>query len=175
MSVVDHGLRAPISRYVRLLLLATAFALLALFAVTSNANAAIGVSSFSLTPSTTTQGANPNLAISVLIQNVAGSILYEYGSPEQRDLARGTIAGERMVAITVTEPEAGNDVQNVKTSATAATGSSAGSSPSSRSAGTPTCWSRSPRPTRPAAGTACSSSRSTGRARGWSAPRSTCT
>ena len=27
---------------------------------------------------------NPNLAVSVLVQNVAGSILYDYGSPEQR-------------------------------------------------------------------------------------------
>lgn len=61
---------------------------------------------------------NPNLAVAVLVQNVAGSILYEHGSPEQRDIARRTVAGECMVAITVTEPEAGNDVQNVKTRAT---------------------------------------------------------
>ena len=60
---------------------------------------------------------NPNLAVSVLVQNVAGSILYDYGSPEQRDIARNTIAGNCLVAITVTEPEAGNDVQNVKTKA----------------------------------------------------------
>ncbi len=60
---------------------------------------------------------NPNLAVSVLVQNVAGSILYEYGSPEQRDISRRTIAGDCLVAITVTEPEAGNDVQNVKTMA----------------------------------------------------------
>ena len=58
---------------------------------------------------------NPNLAVSVLVQNVAGSILYDYGSPEQRDIARNTIAGDCLVAITVTEPEASNDVQNVKT------------------------------------------------------------
>lgn len=62
--------------------------------------------------------ANPNLAVAVLVQNVAGSILYEHGTPEQRDIARDVIAGKRMVAITVTEPEAGNDVQNVKTRAT---------------------------------------------------------
>ena len=62
--------------------------------------------------------ANPNLAVAVLVQNVAGSILYEHGTPEQRDIARDVIAGRRMVAITVTEPEAGNDVQNVKTRAT---------------------------------------------------------
>jgi alkylation response protein AidB-like acyl-CoA dehydrogenase len=61
--------------------------------------------------------ANPNLAVSVLVQNVAGSILYEYGSPEQRDIARRTIAGECVVAITVTEPDASNDVQSIKTSA----------------------------------------------------------
>ena len=36
---------------------------------------------------------DPNLAVSVLVQNVAGSILYDYGSPEQRDIARNTIAG----------------------------------------------------------------------------------
>lgn len=60
---------------------------------------------------------NPNLAVSVLVQNVAGSILYDYGSPEQREIARSTIAGDCLVAITVTEPEAGNDVQNVKTTA----------------------------------------------------------
>ena len=61
---------------------------------------------------------NPNLAVAVLVQNVAGSILYEYGTPEQREMARDTISGRSMVAITVTEPEAGNDVQNVKTTAT---------------------------------------------------------
>jgi len=60
---------------------------------------------------------NPNLAVSVLVQNVAGSILYDYGSPAQRDIAREVIAGNCLVAITVTEPEAGNDVQNVKTHA----------------------------------------------------------
>ena len=62
--------------------------------------------------------ANPNLAVAVLVQNVAGSLLYEHGTPAQRDIARETIAGRCMVAITVTEPEAGNDVQNVKTTAT---------------------------------------------------------
>jgi alkylation response protein AidB-like acyl-CoA dehydrogenase len=62
--------------------------------------------------------ANPNLAVAVLVQNVAGSILYEHGTPAQREIARDVIAGRTMVAITVTEPEAGNDVQNVKTRAT---------------------------------------------------------
>ncbi len=36
---------------------------------------------------------------------------------EQREIARSKIAGDCLVAITVTEPEAGNDVQNVKTNA----------------------------------------------------------
>ena len=31
---------------------------------------------------------NPNLAVSVLVQNVAGSILYDYGSPAQRDIVQ---------------------------------------------------------------------------------------
>lgn len=62
---------------------------------------------------------NPNLAVSVLVQNVAGSILYEHGSEEHRELARRNIAGECLVAITVTEPEAGNDIQNVRTQAIA--------------------------------------------------------
>jgi alkylation response protein AidB-like acyl-CoA dehydrogenase len=60
---------------------------------------------------------NANLAVSILVQNVAGSILYDYGSPEQREIAARVIAGDCLVAITVTEPEAGNDVQNVKTTA----------------------------------------------------------
>jgi len=60
---------------------------------------------------------NPNLAVAVLVQNVAGSILYEHGSPGHLEIARRVIAGDCMVAITVTEPEAGNDVQNVKTEA----------------------------------------------------------
>ncbi len=60
---------------------------------------------------------NPNLAVSILVQNIAGSILYDYGSPEQQDIAREMIAGNLMVAITITEPEAGNDIQNVSTQA----------------------------------------------------------
>ena len=62
---------------------------------------------------------NPNLAVAVLVQNVAGSILYEHGSEEHRELARRNIAGECLVAITVTEPEAGNDIQNIRTQAKA--------------------------------------------------------
>lgn len=60
---------------------------------------------------------NPNLAVSVLVQNVAGSILYEHGGEVHRELARRNIAGECLLAITVTEPEAGNDIQNVRTRA----------------------------------------------------------
>jgi alkylation response protein AidB-like acyl-CoA dehydrogenase len=60
---------------------------------------------------------NPNLAVSVLVQNVAGSILYEYGTAAQKEIARRVIQGECMVAITVTEPEAGNDIQNIQTNA----------------------------------------------------------
>lgn len=61
---------------------------------------------------------NPNLAVAVLVQNVAGSILYEHGGAVHREIARRNIAGECLVAITVTEPEAGNDIQNVSTRAT---------------------------------------------------------
>jgi alkylation response protein AidB-like acyl-CoA dehydrogenase len=61
---------------------------------------------------------NPNLAVAVLVQNVAGSILHEHGGEAHRELARRCIAGHCLVAITVTEPEAGNDVQNVRTRAT---------------------------------------------------------
>jgi alkylation response protein AidB-like acyl-CoA dehydrogenase len=61
---------------------------------------------------------NPNLAVAVLVQNVAGSILYEHGNAEHREIARRNIAGDCLVAITITEPEAGNDIQNVQTTAT---------------------------------------------------------
>ncbi len=60
---------------------------------------------------------NPNLAVSVLVQNVAGSILYEYGTAAQKEIARRMIQCDCMVAITVTEPEAGNDIQNIQTTA----------------------------------------------------------
>lgn len=61
---------------------------------------------------------NPNLAVSVLVQNVAGSILHEHGNAQHREIARRNIAGDCLVAITITEPEAGNDIQNVRTRAT---------------------------------------------------------
>ena len=59
--------------------------------------------------------ANPNLAVALLVQEVAGGLLAEFGQGEQLDLARANIAGECLVAIAVTEPEAGNDVQNLRT------------------------------------------------------------
>ena len=61
--------------------------------------------------------ANPNLAVALLVQEVAGGLLAEFGQGEQLDLARANVAGECLVAIAVTEPEAGNDVQNLRTSA----------------------------------------------------------
>lgn len=60
---------------------------------------------------------NPNLAVSILVQNVANALLYTHGSEVHRTIARRNIAGECLLAIAVTEPEAGNDVQNVRVSA----------------------------------------------------------
>lgn len=60
---------------------------------------------------------NPNLAVSILVQNVANALLYHHGSEVHRAIARRNIAGDCLLAIAVTEPEAGNDVQNVKVSA----------------------------------------------------------
>lgn len=65
---------------------------------------------------------NPNLAVSILVQNVANALLYFHGSDVHREIARRNIAGECLLAIAVTEPEAGNDVQNVRVSARRATG-----------------------------------------------------
>ncbi len=62
-----------------------------------------------------TAKANPNLAVALLVQEVAGGLLAEFGEGEQLDLARANIAGDCLLAVAVTEPEAGNDVQNVKT------------------------------------------------------------
>jgi alkylation response protein AidB-like acyl-CoA dehydrogenase len=59
--------------------------------------------------------ANPNLAVALLVQEVAGGLLAEFGEGEQLDLARANVAGDCLLAIAVTEPEAGNDVQNVST------------------------------------------------------------
>tara|TARA_R110001599_G_scaffold85786_2_gene230250 strand:+ start:13 stop:1170 length:1158 start_codon:yes stop_codon:yes gene_type:complete len=60
---------------------------------------------------------NPNLAIMPLIQGVAGSLLCEHGNEDHHALARANIAGNCLLALAVTEPEAGSDVQNLKTSA----------------------------------------------------------
>jgi len=62
--------------------------------------------------------ANPNLAIMALIQGVAGSLLADHGHAVHHDLVRANIAGECLLALAVTEPEAGSDVQNLKTTAT---------------------------------------------------------
>lgn len=60
---------------------------------------------------------NPGLPNALIIQGVAGGILHDFGTDEQKDLVRGAIRGETILAIAVTEPDAGNDVQNVKTAA----------------------------------------------------------
>ncbi len=60
---------------------------------------------------------NPNLSVSLIVQNIAGSLLFDYGAAQHRELAARNIAGECLLGIAVTEPEAGNDVQNVSTSA----------------------------------------------------------
>ncbi len=60
---------------------------------------------------------NPNFAVAILSQYVAGAILSEYGNDDQLEIAKRNIAGDCLLALAVTEPEAGNDVQNVKTTA----------------------------------------------------------
>ncbi len=60
---------------------------------------------------------NPNLSNALIVQGVAGGILGDFGTDEQKEIARRNIAGECLLAIAVTEPEAGNDVQNVQTRA----------------------------------------------------------
>lgn len=60
---------------------------------------------------------NPNLSVALLVQNVAGSIISEHGDEAQKEIVRRNIRGECLLALAVTEPEAGNDVQNVKTTA----------------------------------------------------------
>jgi alkylation response protein AidB-like acyl-CoA dehydrogenase len=61
--------------------------------------------------------ANPNLAIMPLIQGVAGSLMWEHGNEGHHALVRANNAGDCLLALAVTEPEAGSDVQNLKTSA----------------------------------------------------------
>ena len=60
---------------------------------------------------------NPNLAIMALIQGVAASLLCEHGNEGHRQLVRSNNAGECLLALAVTEPEAGSDVQSIKTTA----------------------------------------------------------
>jgi alkylation response protein AidB-like acyl-CoA dehydrogenase len=60
---------------------------------------------------------NPNFAVAILVQYVAGSVLARFGTPEQRRLAADNAAGTCLLALTVTEPGAGNDIQAVATTA----------------------------------------------------------
>lgn len=60
---------------------------------------------------------NPNLPVSVLIQEIAGGLLADFGQGELHDIVRRNIAGDCLLALAVTEPEAGSDIQNVKCSA----------------------------------------------------------
>lgn len=60
---------------------------------------------------------NPNLAVAMLVQYIAGSLLWEFGSPAQHELAARNIAGQCLLAFAVTEPGAGNDVQSLTTTA----------------------------------------------------------
>ncbi|MBI3993763.1 MAG: acyl-CoA dehydrogenase family protein [Candidatus Lambdaproteobacteria bacterium] len=60
---------------------------------------------------------NPNLSVALIVQNIAGSLLHDYGAAQHREIAARNIAGECLLGIAVTEPEAGNDVQNVRTRA----------------------------------------------------------
>ena len=60
---------------------------------------------------------NPNLAVVPLVQGVGGALMWEFGNSEHHALARANNAGELLLALAVTEPEAGSDVQGIKTSA----------------------------------------------------------
>lgn len=61
---------------------------------------------------------DPGMMAGLIVQGVAGGILHEFGTPAQQEIVRRNIAGECLLAIAVTEPEAGNDIQNLKTTAT---------------------------------------------------------
>jgi len=63
MYLAPKGLHAPSSASVRTAIAVAITAVIALFFATGSASAAIGVSSYSLTPSTTTHAANPDLSI----------------------------------------------------------------------------------------------------------------
>ncbi|MBI2217132.1 MAG: acyl-CoA dehydrogenase family protein [Candidatus Rokubacteria bacterium] len=60
---------------------------------------------------------NPNFAVAILVQYVAGSVLARFGTAEQRRLAADNAAGKCLLALTLTEPGAGNDIQAVATTA----------------------------------------------------------
>jgi len=60
---------------------------------------------------------NPNLAVMALVQGVAGSLLWEHGNDGHHQIAKANNAGECLLALAVTEPEAGSDVQSIKTTA----------------------------------------------------------
>src|SRR5690606_18137264 len=62
--------------------------------------------------------ANPNLAIMALIQGVAGSLLADHGHAVHHELVRANNAGDCLLPLADTQPEAGRDVQNLKTTAT---------------------------------------------------------
>ncbi|MCC5988555.1 MAG: acyl-CoA dehydrogenase family protein [Pararhodobacter sp.] len=57
---------------------------------------------------------NPNLAVSILVQNVANALLYHHGDDEHRMIAQANIEGRALLALAVTEPDAGNDVQALR-------------------------------------------------------------
>lgn len=61
--------------------------------------------------------ANPNLAVAPLIQGVCSALLCDHGNAGHHELARANHAGQCLLALAVTEPEAGSDVQNLKTTA----------------------------------------------------------
>jgi len=61
---------------------------------------------------------NPNLGVVMSIsQGIAQALLWEHGNPGHHDIARANIAGECLLALAVSEPEAGSDVAGVKTAA----------------------------------------------------------
>lgn len=61
---------------------------------------------------------NPNLGVTMTVmQSVAGSLLWDYGSEEHHALAKANCAGQCLLALAVTEPEAGSDVQGIRTTA----------------------------------------------------------
>lgn len=64
-----------------------------------------------------TSRVNPNLAVAMLVQFIAGSVLWRFGSEEHRAIAHRNVTGECLLALAVTEAGAGNDIQAVKTTA----------------------------------------------------------